>query len=312
MTSWTRPSPSPSDAARLNELASGLTASRDAFYRLAEEHKWVPIPGSAAEADAHALNGRTPTAVEEGRLAEFQLISEAVATFLELGVHNCGALAALLQAGEVYGPPYGALRSVIEDCAYTLWILDPELSAADRLARAYVHNLRSAEDANIAASRLGERTLAKPRKTALTSIRADAVEAFPSTTKEEIERKVVAGHAYPEKLVEFTEKLFKLAEDSASGTMSQRQANGLYAYLSNGTHPTLYVLRDMRELYEEGGATRSKLVMDIAFLEKFTRLATIGLLFTLESVCNYFGWPTSDVDGLAKAITDAFPDALEL
>lgn len=311
MTSWTRPTPSPSDAARLDELASALTAGRDAYYRIAEEHKWVPIPGSQAETDANALHGRTPTAVANGRLAEFPLISEAVATFLELSVHHCGALAALFQAGEVYGPPFGALRSVVEDCAYTLWMLDPELSAPDRLARAYVHNLRSAENANTAASRLGEKALAKPRKTAFADVRADAAEAFPGTTKEQIEGKVVAGHGYPKFLVEFTESLFKLAEDHAGGTMTQRQANGLYTYLSNGTHPTLYVLRDMRELYEEDGATRSKLVVDVAFLEKFTLLATIGLLFTLESVRNYFGWPTSDVDDFAKAITLAFPDALK-
>jgi len=41
-----------------------------------------------------------------------------------------------------------------------------------------------------------------------------------------------------------------------------------------------------------------------------TRLASVTLLFTLDTVVNYFGWPSSDVDAFADAITDAFPDAL--
>ncbi|RYF59886.1 MAG: hypothetical protein EOO27_07830 [Comamonadaceae bacterium] len=306
MTSWTRPAPSPSDSDRLNELASALTAGRDAYYRIAEEHNWVPAPGSPAEADANTLNGRTPTAVAEGRLAEFRLISEAVATFLELGVHHCGALAALFQAGEVYGPPYGALRSVIEDCAYTLWMIgEPGDSASDRLARAYVHNLFSAESAKAVQGQFAPKNTDAfvGRTEAFKNIRKDAAEAFPNTSEDNINLRVVDGQRYPKPLENFTIALFKMVEDHAGGTMTKRQSEGLYNYLSNGTHPTLYVLREMRR--------SSKLVVDIAFLESVTRLATVSLLFTLESVCNYFGWPTSDVDDFAKAITHAFPDALK-
>lgn len=73
----------------------------------------------------------------------------------------------------------------------------------------------------------------------------------------------------PEKAVEW---MFDLLEREGGSTVTRREALGVYGLLSNFTHPTLHVTREMHEWVQDGDGMVSVHQLDLQFVERQARL----------------------------------------
>lgn len=227
------------------------------------------------------------------------------------GAGLLGEIAACFDRGEVfYLPPIG-FRAVLENCARTMRVLgaDPAEGPQARLARAYLEALVSAEQSSMQGSRLGaDPDLLKRKKGEFQQLRSQIITVFPGTTMDDLGGKVrqISGQQLlgPEKGVEW---MFELLAAEADSTISVRQALGIYGLLSNFTHPTLHVTREMRQWAQDGDDVVSVHQLDLDFVERQARLGVVVFYNAMAYVASYFGWPRTEVDTLTGRIESVMP-----
>jgi hypothetical protein len=94
--------------------------------------------------------------------------------YLYSASEHLGSLGALDTMQEVLVSPGVLLRSVLEHCAVSMWVLQRGDGALeDRLARAYLEELASAEEAKKTSGRLLERLPTSTRTRRLNSRRSE-------------------------------------------------------------------------------------------------------------------------------------------
>jgi len=297
---------------RLEELAQTLTACRDAFHETANEFHWEPVAGSGAATAAAALTSPDPAIQKPTSETGHRLIAEAINIFLFNSAAHLGSWAALLRAAEVIASPPLLLRAVIENCAHVMWVVgddateDPE----NRLARAYLEELKSAEEAKMNAGRLRgksnpthQRTLAAWKK-----VKADIAAHFPDSTPEELSKFKLRGQQLP-RLEDSVMAMYELTE-RFGGTIGATVASGMYGLLSNLTHPTLYTVREMRVWTkdERTGHFVANVTVTIESVENDVRAALAAFYNALNYVTSYFGWPETALRKLEAKIEAVIPD----
>jgi hypothetical protein len=308
----------PSDSGvhpRLLELAEAFFACRVAFFGTAEFH-WEPAPGSAAERDAAALPSPDPRVKNPAGATGFLLVSEAISSYLLVASAHMGGLAALHAAGEVIFPPGILVRSVLENCAHAMWIPGdtPEEPAGSKLARAYLEELISAEEAKKNAGRLEPKTSPQHQDAAaeFKRRRQEALDVFPGTTPEDLAKRQLAGQQLPnpEACVAW---MYRLLESATASSIDERTGTGVYGFLSNMTHPTLYPARQLRVWHEadgHAGHMTSTLYLDIGFVERQASAAIVVFYNALAYITSYYGWPPEPHDRLTAAIDRILPGTI--
>ncbi len=309
MAFWQETPPEVAD--RLVEIAGLFLACREAFYDTAARYHWTPEPGSGAETDAAHLPSPDPAVTNPRGETGHRLIAEVVQTYLLTASGHLGGLASLYASGEVIFPTPALIRSVIENCAHAVWVLgeDPHEPSEHRLARAYLEELVSAEEAKKNAGRMRA-------KTHPTHVRANAyykalkseiLQRFPEATPEILGARSLNGQTLPnlEAAVEWMYELTK----AFGGTIDGRTGTGVYGFLSNMTHPTLYPARERRVWVENGEAGHHETLLSVAVssAESEARVALAAFYNALNYVTAYFGWPTGVVDGLTVKIEATIP-----
>ncbi|WP_219823357.1 hypothetical protein [Nocardia nova] len=234
----------PEFRARMAELAQLLRSCREAFLRISRDHHWTPVEGSVAAADIAVFSGKA-------ELRDELLILETVCAYLELAVHNCAALAAVCEAGEVIAAPPQLTRSVIENCARACWLIDTELvsdPALNRLARTYIDHDMSAVDRQLAAKRIagGKSLEYEVAKQAFEAIRAEIKAVFPNTGGQDFNAPKTVNGQRNLGLTQTVVWFFDVLHRTRSGVIDGEVAEGLYVHLSNQTHPTISTIRDRR------------------------------------------------------------------
>jgi hypothetical protein len=159
-------------AKRLDELGDALLACREACRSLVIETQWRPVDGSGAAQDVTALNEREPPTPG--------MIPAVLYIYVTTAGEQIGALGVLYKQHEAMhtGP---LLRSVIEHCARALWVLQHgEAPVEDRLARAFLEALSSAEEAKKTSGRLEgkDSDLYQSDAASFAAMRATAAEVF--------------------------------------------------------------------------------------------------------------------------------------
>lgn len=310
MTYWQ--TPSPAFSTRLSELSALLSACRDAFHETADSFHWTAAAGSPAAADAAALPSPDPAVKDPHGETGHRLITEAVQIFLQSASGQIGGLAALYAANEVLFSPPLLVRSIIENCAHALWILgdDPSEVPENRLARVYLEELLSAEEAKMNAGRLrgkADATYVRTR-TDYTRVKAEILARFPSATKASLGEGTLNGQKLP-RLEKAVLWMYSLTE-AAGGTISQDTASGIYGLLSNLTHPTLYPARERRRWVVDPatGHATATLNVDLASVENDARAALAAFYNALTYVTSYFGWPSTALANLEHKIDATIPD----
>src|SRR5207244_11627938 len=106
---------------RLAELARLYAQSRAAFFDIAHiEYDWTPAVGSLLEGDLG--NSETGPAGRWRPEPARQVVATAGGYFLAAAGH-LGGLAALHAGHEVLFSPEPLVRSILENCARTIWVL---------------------------------------------------------------------------------------------------------------------------------------------------------------------------------------------
>ncbi len=103
--------------------------------------------------------------------------------------------------------------------------------------------------------------------------------------------------------------MYKLLEEGAGSSVDERAALGIYGFLSNMTHPTLYPARQLREWTDDPGTGHSTahLRLDVGFLERQASAAVVAFYNAMSFTTSYFGWSTEVHDVLTSNIDEKMP-----
>lgn len=302
-------------ANRLEELAQLAEACRETFLSVAADSHWQPAPRSAASQAKRLASSHDPASTSVGHMAGFDLVSEVIVTYLEVAAGHLAGLAALYRGGDVMFSTLPLARSTIENCAAVMWVIGTTSPSEKILARAYLADIASCEFAKIAAERMGSQDddAYKDAKQRWTMTRARAIAAFPGTTKQDLSDekpgRTLAGEVLPG-LEASVAQMFKLVHEQAQGTVSERQALGIYSFLSAGTHPSLYQARQMRIAVNHGDHHGTNLKIEIEDVEKIARTAIFAFYNALSYAIDFYGLSRLPHDKLTDTIELVFPGSL--
>ena len=302
--------------ARLLELAELCHVCRVTFQATADRFHWRPAPGSAAQVLATALPSPDPLLAAPRVETGHRLVTRVIQTYLLTAAGHLGALSALYRTREVLFTPGMVVRGVIECSARVIWVLGGQNDRPeDRLARAYLEELLSAEEAKKAAGRLSGKSTEqyKSRDKAYKDLKAEIGRRFPGTAPDDLSCKMLGGQTLA-KPGEVVTLMYDLLARHAGSVITSKVSQGIYDYLSNVTHPTLYPTRDLEEWVpspDHLDELVTILHVDIDFVERQTAVAVLAYYNALSFVTSFFGWNT-DVHGqLTKAIDRLLPGALQ-
>jgi hypothetical protein len=208
--------------------------------------------------------------------------------YLFAASEHLGALGALYTMHEVLIPPPTVVRSVLEHSAAATWVLGcPPEPVEDRLARAYLEELMSAEEAKKASGRLLGKDHAeyKVQAAGFKALRGEAEAVFGEACVDADGQSAIRGHRRLGPLETVARML---------GTMGQpletRAAHGVYDYLSNLSHPTLYPHHQMWQLSERDDGPALESNVTVADHDKQIRIAVMPYYEALTYVISYNGW----------------------
>lgn len=310
MTYWQTVSPEFRD--QLDALAQVVSSCRDAFHEISDTYHWTPAVDSPAATDAAALPSPDPQIAEPGGETGHRLIAEAIQIFLLSASGHLGGLAGLYKSTELLFSPPLLIRAVIENCAHAVWILgdDPTEPAEKRLVRVYLEELKSAEEARKNAGRLQNKTGPTYERVddAYKRLKMEILSRFPQSTRQMLGDWTLEGEKLPG-LEDAVKWMYSLTE-AAGGTINTEVASGVYGFLSNLTHPTLYPVREQRRWVDDSatGHASAHLYLDIESVVKDSRAAIAAFYNALTYVTSYFGWPTHATVALEEKIEAALPD----
>ena len=301
----------PEYRARLEELAFTMLACRDAFFETADKFHWEPCAGSPAADDARALPTPDPLISNPTGETGHRLLAEVVQSFLLSARGHLGGLAGLYVTGEVAFSPPVLIRSILENCAHAVWVLGQEGEPADdRLARCYLEEFISAQQARTNSKFMrGERheSYIRADKSYLALI--DQIKGrFPGASVRKLKEGQLLGQELPG-LTESVKLMYSLAE-AAGGTVTQDEASGIYGFLSNMTHPTLYPARQRRRWHDDPKHGHRVAYLDVGLgpVEAEARVALSNFYNALTYVTSYFGWPTTIIESLETRIEATIPN----
>jgi hypothetical protein len=276
-------------------------AARAAFRESVDETSWRPAPRSRAAEDLKNLAAREP-ALPAGAVHK---IVRLLYFFLFAASEHLGALAALYRTHEVLIPPATLVRSAIEHSAVATWVLQRgEGPVDDRLARAYLEELMSAEEAKKAAGRLlgKEHTEHQSQKAHFKGLREEAELVFG---QEPFDERGVATIRGQQRLGP-TETVAAMLTTMGQ-PLADEVAVGTYDYLSNLSHPTLYPHAQMWTVADTASGRRVESSVTVADHGKQAQIAVVPYYETLAYVTQYNGWPSGPYDRLTAAMYRLLP-----
>lgn len=304
-------SPSPEFRVRLEELSTLLLTCRDAFHETAHTFHWTPAPGSPA-AEEFGLLPSPDTLVPEPHGGEtgHRLLAEIVQIFLLTASDHLGGLASLYAKNEVMFSSPLLVRAIIENCAHAIWVLGEEGELAEeRIARCYLEELKSAEEAKKNFGYMHGKAHQSHAQASeeYSRMKKQILARFPDASKEMLGEGKLNDQRLP-RLEECVRLMYSLTE-AAGGTITQEQASGIYGYLSNMTHPTLYPARARRKWVHDETSGHAVAIMHISIgsIENDARAALAAFYNALNYVTSYFGWPATIMDTLEAKIEAIIP-----
>lgn len=312
MSYWS--SASDNARARGEDIGRVLLELRGLFFSLSESYRWRPADGSLAASDALRLPMPDPRLTDD-REAGFWLISEAINSYLVMAAGHLAAAGVLYRGGEVFFGLGPVMRAAAESCARALSLLPrpSEPSADARLARACLERLASAKQALTSAASMSEPNseVAKERQHLLAELIVDIRRVFPEASNRSLEGKsnIIGRYKRPQ-IEEAVKAMHAFTVEFAGASIDRRDAAGIYNFLSDLSHPSLYTVHDMRVLVPSGqgdGVFESRLEIDADFLDRLARYATLCFYLVVTGTVSYFGWPRTEVTEMESRLNDVLP-----
>jgi hypothetical protein len=259
-------------------------------------------------ADARSLRAllfqRDPSALS---LARYEL-DHAIADYgssvpIERVVH-CADLWTLVSSDQLYGLSimikdgqtvfslFPVLRSVMEHSAWVTWVLDDEVTARRRAARASLAVLRNQEELQKAASRMGGKIspTRQDAKARYERMRADIGTEFGSLQLDPLQ---IDDEALP--------RPSKVIEAFGARWGDSREWCGMYDYLSGtANHPSL----NANEYFDLADPAHPVARIQDDLLNRLLRAVLVPYLKSLEYFCSYMGWDATRLDGYIDRVND--------
>jgi hypothetical protein len=223
--------------------------------------------------------------------------------YLYAASEHLGSLGALYAMQEVLISPVVLLRCVLEHCAVSMWVLQRGNGALeDRLARAYLEELASAEEAKKTSGRLLGKTADQHRAQAaqFKALREEAELVFGEPPFDD---KGQASIRAQHRLGPTETVVWMLG--FMSQPRAETEAAGVYDFLSNLSHPTLYPHYQLWLRAGDDGEIQS--ATDLDAHEKQVRLAVIPYYEGLTYVMSYHRWPPAPQERLTAAMERVLP-----
>lgn len=285
-------------------LASLYAAARTAFREVAASSRWAATPGSTAAADHDAL------ATRELMPGMDLLITGLCHDYMYAACEQFGAMWALYQANEVLLVPNVIARCAVEHVAHVAWVLGPSTDGVDqRHARALLEELAGAEHAKTTAGHLIGKSSSDygERYAHWKELKAVAKRAYPDLTSDPATGKtVICGYTLPR-----PEKIVTAVYGYLTPPLPEKQREGIYDFLSNHVHPTLYVTRELFRSRQTGDGERTaELAVDPEYHQKLARLTVAPFHLVLAMILSYHNWPDTHLKRLEAEIDAALPGML--
>lgn len=289
---------------RFEVLAAAYDACRVSFRELSTASQWEAMPGSAALKDRATLGLHQPPLPDKLDLT----ISRISHDYLYAASELLSALAALYKAQEVLFAPAVLARSAVEHTAHVMWIIGKSVdSAEDRLARAFLEELAGAEEAKKTAGHLMPKSSPDYRQRAqrFKDIQDDGRKCFDPPLAYNGNRAVLNGVQLPR-----PHELVISTYLDASPQADAKSAEGVYDFLSNFTHPTLYATRELFSVDYSGREPTVSVTADEEDHEKLARLAIAPFYAAFKRVTDYHRWDDAPLMTLTKHIDVLLPGTL--
>jgi hypothetical protein len=283
-------------------MAEVFGSCRATFHEVLRDTQWQPAVGSSALQDIETLSRHDP-AYPEG--AETK-IPRLLLFYMLAASEQLGGVAALYRAHEVLLPPGPLVRNALEFCARANWVLRAP-SLEDRLARAYLEELRSSREAAKVASQLLGKTDERYVKRAAThkALIQEIDSAFPGALKPGKGGTRLKGNRMPG-----PGECVTLMYNSVSRPVGAT-AKGIYTFYSNLAHPTLYQLAELWTVSQEDGHVTLAPAYGAEGHEKQVRLTVVAFYEVLSYVMSYHGLPHSRHDQLSDELERLLPGFLK-
>lgn len=306
------------ERARVAELGQLFQACRQSYFETVQRFAWEPAADSYAARVASELPSPDPRVALQRHETGHRLISRVVQTYMLTAAGHMGALGALHESGEVFFSPGMLVRGVLECSARAMWVLgNGGDEPSQLLARAYLEEFLSAEEAKKVAGRLGgkESPTYISHKEEWRELRTEILVVFSGASKPDLAEeggRTLAGERLPSPAAGAS-WMYELLESQAGSTVGTDAALGIYDFLSNATHPTLYPTRQLEHWVPMPGRRdmlMTQLRIDISFLERQAGAAVALFYNALSYVTSYHGWDRSIHDELTKQIDIVLPGLL--
>jgi hypothetical protein len=296
----------------LTETTNLLRAGQDAARRCFGD--WAPAPGSHAEwelAQADSVGWGDAVA----------LVQVVLLDWTEAATAHFGALAAVIDAGEVTHSVPTLVRAVVEHTHKIAWLLEPThgtspgapLTLAERAARAHLEELYSL----------------RHRRNTVKKLVGRNAEAFTECDRlyrdfRDVTIPALFGRVRGETsgLEQADETLWRLAGQQWRGPTAlaerygRRQSgdkalDGTYDALCAYSHPTLYAQREFVEHIPSDGGTIRRRSISTDFLTRVVGGAATAFWRAALDVVSYFGWDRSPLDQWARQLNSWRPGLVE-
>lgn len=235
------------------------------------------------------------------------LVSTQSYFYLSAAAEHMRGLGALYGKEEVLIPPPALIRCVLEYSARVMWLLeDEDLAPEDRLARAYLEQLSSAVERKKTNGRLmGKDSEAyRADAKALADLRRSASEVFGEKVVDDDGQHRIRGQRMPG-LEDCVAQMFqRLRADPAVS-----DHRGIYDYVSNISHPTVYPHIEMWQVVEVDGGRSFTSAITVEDHDRRAAMAIRPFCEALKHVILYNGWNYEPFDQLSKVLEALLPDA---
>ena len=208
----------------------------------------------------------------------------------------------LCEAGEAVFPLAPLVRAVVEHSNRAMWLLDPEVSSRQRLARTWLEELEGGRQAKLTGSRLG----------------GLGSHVWPNAYEEQ--KRVVRNLFNPDEIQESKGSVLVLAgqkrptAQKALGRASEIAGNtktfGALDYLANASHPTVWAIGDLlvEQTDEHGQTTLCAGIDDLSYLDRLVGAAVVSLFNVGRVMQGYLGWPEYRLEGWFEAMGGVLPE----
>jgi hypothetical protein len=205
----------------------------------------------------------------------------------------------MLRSREVIFAPAPPARAILEIAGHVFWLLDPNVrSVRVRAARSWTSELMDATRAKTAALAVAHPDAPK-FGAAVRRLRRESIPEwfFPSEIEHKQGGKIILckqEHPGIEASLEFI----------STATGVPWNTSGMYAYLSNASHPTLHVITD--SLHVVDGEIKGFGHDDVSLPYRITRMAIMCFIRSWQLTAAYYGLDQGEPGDLGEEI-DTLP-----